>query len=166
MLLLHAGQTTRYSVELNNCTTALFKSKKVGSSVPPAITHPQASLSRTGSAAGRNCAFYATWLHVSGILTTKGPLEWRSGSVGGLALVWSLFVRLFTKPNTVGPERSAEGLSVLSLWSLLLCAAVEGGGGAGGAMGTLSFFYPLVGGASSLGVRLCGLPTWKLMPAG
>ena len=103
--------------------------------MPPAITHPQASLSRTGSAAGRNCAFYATWLHVSGILTTKGPLEWRSGSVGGLALVWSLFVRLFTKPNTVGPERSAEGLSVLSLWSLLLCAAVEGGGGAGGEEG-------------------------------
>lgn len=41
MLLLRAGQTTRCSVELNSCTTALFKSKHVGAPVPPAITHPQ-----------------------------------------------------------------------------------------------------------------------------
>ena len=59
MLLLRTGQTTRYSVELSNCTTALFKSEHVGASVPPAITHPQAPLARTGSAAGSNCALYA-----------------------------------------------------------------------------------------------------------
>ena len=46
------------SVELNNCATALFKSKNVGASVSPAITHPQAPLARTGSAGGRNCALY------------------------------------------------------------------------------------------------------------
>lgn len=39
LTLLCVGGTTSYWMELNNCPTAL-KSKIIGASVPPAITHP------------------------------------------------------------------------------------------------------------------------------